>query len=61
MELKTTQEMIGDCGIILQQVEGECLYEIGYHLHRDFWGHGLATEPPSPVATGPSRTWRLIA
>lgn len=48
MELKShdanTHELIGDCGIILQQVEGEHLYEIGYHLRRDFWGQGLATE-----------------
>ncbi len=44
MELKKTQELIGDCGIILQQVEGEPLYEIGYHLRRDLWGQGLATE-----------------
>ena len=44
MELKKTQELIGDCGIIPQQVEGEPLYEIGYHLRRDHWGQGLATE-----------------
>jgi ribosomal-protein-alanine N-acetyltransferase len=49
MNLKKTQdterqELIGDCGMILQQVEGERLYEIGYHLRRDFWGQGLATE-----------------
>lgn len=44
VELTKTQEIIGDCGIILQQVEGESLYEIGYHLRRDFWGQGLATE-----------------
>ena len=53
MELTKTQEsevrngvqkMIGDCGVILQEVEGERLYEIGYHLRRDFWGQGLATE-----------------
>src|ERR1035437_5540085 len=44
MELTKTHKMIGDCGIILQQVEGERLYEIGYHLRRDFWGQGLATE-----------------
>ncbi|MGD0415312.1 MAG: GNAT family N-acetyltransferase [Terriglobales bacterium] len=49
MELKKSQDSevhktIGDCGIILQQVEGERLYEIGYHLSRDFWGQGLATE-----------------
>ena len=33
-----------DCGIIRQHVEGERLYEIGYHLRRDQWGRGLATE-----------------
>ena len=44
MELTRRQEVIGDCGIIAQEVEGERLYEIGYHLRRDFWGQGLATE-----------------
>jgi ribosomal-protein-alanine N-acetyltransferase len=44
MELTRTGEIIGDCGIVLQLVEGERLYEIGYHLRRDFWGRGLATE-----------------
>src|SRR5271169_2323364 len=44
MELKEPKAVIGDCGIIRQQVEGEHLYEIGYHLHRDFWGQGFATE-----------------
>ncbi len=37
-------KLIGDCGITCQQVEGEHFYEIGYHLRRDFWGQGLATE-----------------
>jgi len=37
-------ELIGDCGIIRQEIEGEALYEIGYHLQRDFWGQGLASE-----------------
>jgi [ribosomal protein S5]-alanine N-acetyltransferase len=44
MVLKATSEMIGDCGIIRQQVDGESLYEIGYHLRRDHRGRGLATE-----------------
>jgi ribosomal-protein-alanine N-acetyltransferase len=44
MVLKSTGEMIGDCGLTRQQVEGEVLYEIGYHLRRDLWGQGLATE-----------------
>lgn len=36
--------VIGDCGITNQQVEDELYPEIGYHLHRGFWGQGLATE-----------------
>jgi ribosomal-protein-alanine N-acetyltransferase len=49
VELKDSREVelhkaVGDCGIVLQEVEGERLYEIGYHLRRDLWGQGLATE-----------------
>jgi len=43
-DLKSTGEMIGDCGITSQEVDGELLLEIGYHLRRDLWGLGLATE-----------------
>ena len=42
--MSAPHELIGDCGITRQQVEGEHFYEIGYHLRRDFWGQGLATE-----------------
>src|ERR1039458_7954384 len=31
MELTQTHQLIGDCGVIRQQVEGDHLYEIGYH------------------------------
>jgi len=44
MDLKSNGEMIGDCGITVQDVDNERLLEIGYHLRRDFWGQGLATE-----------------
>jgi [ribosomal protein S5]-alanine N-acetyltransferase len=44
LDLKSTGEMVGDCGITLQEVDGEHLPEIGYHLRRDLWGQGLATE-----------------
>ena len=44
MLLKSTGELIGDCGIARQEVEGEYFYEIGYHLRRDYWRQGLATE-----------------
>jgi len=27
-----------------QEVEGESMLEVGYHLRRDRWGHGFATE-----------------
>ncbi len=44
MVLKETGEMIGDCGLAVQQVDGADEVEIGYHVRRDFWGKGLATE-----------------
>lgn len=37
-------EPIGDCGIVRQELEGEMFYEIGYHLRRDQWRKGYATE-----------------
>ena len=33
--LKDTGEMIGDCGLTLQNIEGQMLPEIGYHIRRD--------------------------
>ncbi len=44
MLLKSSGELIGDCGITRQEVEGEHFYEIGYHLRRDLWHQGMATE-----------------
>jgi len=44
MVLTASSELIGDCGVIRQYVDSEYFYEIGYHLRRDHWGQGLATE-----------------
>jgi [ribosomal protein S5]-alanine N-acetyltransferase len=44
MVLKTSGEVIGDCGLTVQNVDGVDEVEIGYHVRRDFWGQGLATE-----------------
>lgn len=44
MVLKALGEMIGDCGLTAQQVDGVNEIEIGYHVRRDLWGQGLATE-----------------
>ncbi len=42
--LKETGEMIGDCGLTLQNIEGEMLPEIGYHIRRDQQHKGYAKE-----------------
>ena len=44
MVLKASGELIGDCGLTIQEVDGGGETEIGYHVRRDLWGQGLATE-----------------
>ncbi|MGC2743585.1 MAG: GNAT family N-acetyltransferase [Candidatus Angelobacter sp.] len=44
MVLKKSGELLGDCGCTLQEVEGRNEIEVGYHLRRDLWGNGYATE-----------------
>jgi [ribosomal protein S5]-alanine N-acetyltransferase len=44
MILKSTCELIGDCGLVRQSVDGADEIEIGYHVRRDLWGQGYASE-----------------
>lgn len=44
VELRETGAFIGDCGITLQQIENDTVVEVGYHLIRDYWHKGYATE-----------------
>ena len=44
MVLKSSEEMIGDCGCVYQHVDGSRQLEIGYHVRRDLWSQGYATE-----------------
>jgi RimJ/RimL family protein N-acetyltransferase len=44
MVLKSSGELIGDCGLTRQIVDGIQEVEIGYHVRRDLWGRGLAPE-----------------
>ncbi|MBE5810919.1 MAG: GNAT family N-acetyltransferase [Clostridiales bacterium] len=37
-------EFIGDCGISLQPINGQWLPEIGYHIRKDYWRKGYASE-----------------
>ena len=41
---KETGEFAGQCGLIVQEVDGRREVEIGYLFLRRFWGRGLATE-----------------
>ena len=42
--LKSSGAVIGDCGLSWQPADDEPVLELGYHLRRDHWGHGYATE-----------------
>ena len=47
--LKDTGEMIGDCGLTLQNINGQMLPEIGYHIRRDQQRKGYAKEAAMAV------------
>ena len=49
IELKENGEFIGDCGITMQNIDGDTLPEIGYHIHKDHWRKGYAKEAASAV------------
>ena len=42
--LKTTAEMIGQCGITMQEYQNSLVHEVGYLFCADFWHQGYATE-----------------
>lgn len=44
MVLKSKGDLIGDCGLTMQNVDDVDEVEIGYHVRRDCWGQGFATE-----------------
>ena len=47
--LKENDELIGDCGLTLQNIHGEILPEIGYHIRRDCQRKGYAKEAAKAV------------
>lgn len=42
--LKTENVFVGDCGLVIQEVDGAQELEVGYHFNKRFWGQGFATE-----------------
>jgi len=44
-------DCIGFCGLVQQLIDGQYHIELGYRLHKDYWGQGLATEAAQAVKT----------
>lgn len=59
--LKDTGEMIGDCGLTLQNIHGEILPEIGYHIRRDCQQKGYAGEAAKAVRDWAFRNTDYVA
>lgn len=47
--LKDTGEFIGDCGITMQNIDGQILPEIGYHISKKYWRQGYGKEAAQAV------------
>ncbi|MGI6193222.1 MAG: GNAT family N-acetyltransferase [Christensenellales bacterium] len=47
--LKKTGEMIGDCGLTMQIINGQIRPEIGYHIRKDQQRKGYAAEAAKAV------------
>ena len=41
---KFTGEFIGQCGLITQEIDKKWELEISYHIFKQYWGQGYATE-----------------
>ena len=44
-----SERVIGYCGYYFQEIDSMSEIEIGYRLHPDFWGRGIATESAALV------------
>jgi RimJ/RimL family protein N-acetyltransferase len=44
VELKDSGEFVGQCGVLLQEVDGQLEFEIGYLFKSQHWHQGYATE-----------------
>ena len=47
--LKDNGEVIGDCGLETDQIDGQTVVGIGFDFKRSYWGRGYATEAARAV------------
>ncbi|WP_418603417.1 GNAT family N-acetyltransferase [Hwangdonia sp.] len=57
--LKGSNEFIGQCGISLQNINGNIVPEIGYHIKQSFWNNAYATEAARASLNYGFKTLRL--
>lgn len=44
VELRDTHVVIGDCGIVYGEVNGQPEYDLGYIVHHPYWRQGFGSE-----------------
>ena len=44
LTFKDRDVAIGDCGVVRHEVDGVMEHDMGWHVLREYWGQGLATE-----------------
>ena len=55
---KETGTPVGQVGLVMQEVEGARRPEVGWLLHRPYWGRGYATEAGCAVREAAFERWR---
>jgi RimJ/RimL family protein N-acetyltransferase len=58
VETRASGDPVGQVGLAWQEVEGLRHPEVGWLLHRPFWGHGYATEAGRAVIEAARDRWR---
>jgi RimJ/RimL family protein N-acetyltransferase len=57
--LKSENRLLGRCGIIRQEIDGETTEEMSYLIDREYWGQGYATEAGQAVVQLAREKYRL--
>lgn len=41
---RSSGKLVGQCGLLVQEIDGNTEVEVGYHIIRKYWGNGYAPE-----------------